>query len=212
MAASKLRYHLDAEYRRVYREGVEVCKMEVDTLPQRERFWNLLQWYLWNKDIPLPVAECGVYRGLSTFLMQSYWPQEQHLVDSFAGLSPRSVEDGKNKATRKGRFKCGVEQVQENLGRFSGLSYYKGWIPDVFCSIPHDSQYRFVHIDVDLYTPILKSLFYFWSKLVSGGVVVVDDYGNPKFPGAKAAVDEFCSTSGVSCVPLSVGNVVLIKR
>jgi O-methyltransferase len=67
------------------------------------------------------------------------------------------------------------------LSEFPFVHLYKGWIPSRFIEV-EDRQFSFVHIDVDLYEPILDSLNFF-PKLVKGGVIVFDDYGITQFPG-----------------------------
>lgn len=49
----------------------------------------------------------------------------------------------------------------------------------------------FIHLDVDLYLPSRRYLDFIESRLVIGGVVVVDDYLAPKCPGIYKAVSEF---------------------
>ena len=48
-----------------------------------------------------------------------------------------------------------------------------------------------MHINVDLYEPTKDSLDFFYPRLVKNGVIICNDYGSCKFPGAKKAVDEF---------------------
>ena len=72
------------------------------------------------------------------------------------------------------------------------MKLYKGWIPDRFKEV-ENRKFQFVHIDVDLYQPTLDALEFFYPRLVSGGVIVCDDYNLTMFPGAKQAWDEFFS-------------------
>ena len=54
-----------------------------------------------------------------------------------------------------------------------------------------EQKYRMIHIDVDLYRPTLDCLEYFGPRLELGGIIVLDDYGSPKCPGIKKALDLF---------------------
>jgi len=54
-------------------------------------------------------------------------------------------------------------------------------------------QFCFIHLDVDIHSSYIECLTELYPKLVPGGVVVFDDYGSPKWPGAKKAVDELFS-------------------
>lgn len=48
-----------------------------------------------------------------------------------------------------------------------------------------------LHIDCDLYEPYLECLNSLYEKVVSGGIIVFDEYYSLKYPGARIAVDEF---------------------
>jgi hypothetical protein len=50
-----------------------------------------------------------------------------------------------------------------------------------------------LHIDCDLYEPYLECLNLLYDKIVSGGIIVFDEYYSLKYPGARIAVDEFLS-------------------
>lgn len=203
-------YVRDVKYHGLYDEAMEACQMPGDNSVRRMRFWNLMKWYQWNQHINLPTAECGVYRGMSSYMMQSLWPSEHHVFDSFKGLSMPMKED-EGTVHHAGKFACDLQEVQRNLIQWGDIHYYEGWVPECFEQFDPDRWLRFVHIDVDLYAPIYDSLSFFWPRLCKGGVIVIDDYGYRDFPGAKKAVIEFCKSEGISWVPLSTGNAVIIK-
>ena len=48
-----------------------------------------------------------------------------------------------------------------------------------------------LHLDVDLYEPTLCALKYLYPLVVSGGVVILDEYGQEKFAGESQAFDEY---------------------
>ena len=50
------------------------------------------------------------------------------------------------------------------------------------------------HIDCDLYEPYLECLHSQFKNVVSGGLIVLDEYYSLKYPGARIAVDEFLKT------------------
>jgi O-methyltransferase len=54
-----------------------------------------------------------------------------------------------------------------------------------------DRTYCFIHVDCDIYESHLDCLNLLYDRLVPGGIVVFDDYAQPKWPGATRAVDEF---------------------
>ncbi len=54
-----------------------------------------------------------------------------------------------------------------------------------------------LHIDVDLYAPASIGLQHLWQRVVSGGVVLFDGYGNSPWEGESKAVDEFFADQNV---------------
>jgi hypothetical protein len=85
----------------------------------------------------------------------------------------------------------------------SNFKTVKGWFPESFRGF-ENHQWRFVHIDFDLYQPIKSALELVWPNIVPGGVCVVHDYGCYGFPGAKKAVDEFFDNIGLT--PMNLGD------
>ena len=76
------------------------------------------------------------------------------------------------------------------LKGFNFVEIYKGWIPQKF-KLVENCKFSFVHIDVDLYEPTLKSLEFFYPRLTEGGIIVCDDYNSKYFDGSKKAWDEY---------------------
>jgi O-methyltransferase len=196
-------------------------------LPLRRmlRFYELTRQL--QRTLPLSgdVVECGCFRGMSSYLLCSYLRHHDprfsgsgyHIFDSFQGLAePTSdddiPEDHTNhihlvRMTSAGAFAAPQVTVQKNLSAFPDIAFHAGWIPLTFRDLP-ERQYRFVHVDVDLYDPTWDCLEYFYPRLANGGVLVSDDYG---WPGAKKAIDEFCAERKIALNVTRYGQAVLVK-
>jgi hypothetical protein len=196
----------DGQFDDLYLEGLFVTGTPPKPLRRRDRFRRLLQEFGRVLLLQGLVAECGCASGLSSFLLCSRLKQHDRsfdgtgyeVYDSFQGLSepqPKdALEPGADELVAQslvaGKFAFSIERVQQSLSGFPKVTYGPGWIPQAF---PKDErQYRFVHVDVDLYQPTRDSLEYFWPRLVPGGVLVCDDYN---WSGAKRAVEEFAAES-----------------
>lgn len=217
-APLNLLYERDSDFARLYQEGLvrtQTPDVVVDGYPKRfVRFYNTAQYFVASQRVEGKVLECGCWRGLSMYVFASlarlavptFDGSGFTVVDSFEGLdAPGQHDPG---SVPPGTFACDRETVRANLGDFPQIELVKGWIPDVLTSLP-ESQYRFVHIDVDHYAPIRGALEYFVPRLAAGGVLVVDDYGSLQFPGARRAVEEHSSLHRVAFVGLSSGQAVL---
>jgi O-methyltransferase len=179
----------DARFDRLYLQGLFVTGTAPKPLRRRDRFRQLIREFEPTLSLDGRIAECGCFRGLSSFLLCSRLRQHDanfdgpgyEIYDSFAGLSDPQPEDALApdademvaRTMKPGFFAYPQEKVQRALAEFPRISYGAGWIPSGF---PNDERrYRFTHVDVDLYHPTKASLEYFWPRLVPGGVLVCDD-------------------------------------
>lgn len=211
----------DAAFDGLYLEGLFATDSDPRPLRRRDRFRLLLQQFERTLDLSGRIAECGCYRGLSSYLLcgrlkrqdSSFDGSGYEIYDSFEGLSeplpqdnPALAEDIVARSTRPGMFSCPLESVQRALSAFPGITFGVGWIPDAF---PKDERrYRFVHVDVDLYQPTKASFEHFWPQLVPGGIMVCDDYN---WPGGRRAVEEFAAAVGASFSVTSSTQAVFSK-
>jgi O-methyltransferase len=213
----------DARFDHVYVEGMLATRTSPVPLPRRDRFLRLTRELEKTLHLDGGVAECGCFRGLSSYLLCStlkwrdpaFAGRGYRIFDSFEGLSPPGAEDVPNAADTRapqaadiaaGRFAASVAQVKSALAAFPAIEYFPGWIPRAF---PQDgARYRFVHVDVDLYQPTRASLEYFWPRLAAGAILVCDDYN---WAGARRAVDEFSAANGLAVEETASRQAVLRK-
>jgi hypothetical protein len=68
-------------------------------------------------------------------------------------------------------------------------------VPDFFQK--YDKQIFSANIDCDLYNGYKQTLPIAWKFLSSGGYIHLDEYYSLKFPGARIACDEFCTSNNI---------------
>lgn len=181
-----------------------------------DRKYVLREFVRFTKNVPGCIAECGSYQGATAFFMAEEAPDTPlHLFDSFEGLSDPSPEDnfsGKDQSFwQRGDLTSPEEVVHKTLAQFSNVVYHKGWIPEKFPEV-EGLKFRLLHIDVDLFQPTLDSLEFFYARLNSGGVIVMDDYGLATCPGAHKAAEEFMRDKPEYILHLPTGQGVIIKQ
>jgi|NGEPerStandDraft_6_1074524.scaffolds.fasta_scaffold178746_1 O-methyltransferase len=177
------------------------------------RRWMVYQLLRLTKNTPGDTAECGAYRGASSYLICSFiehatLPKIHHVFDSFEGLSQPVGLDGAH--WRKNDLRADATDAKKTLERFRKVEFYKGWIPDRFPEVA-DRHFSFVHIDVDIYEPTRDSMAFFYPRLSDGGIILCDDYGFKSCPGATKAVDDFLRDKPEKMVALSDGGGFMIK-
>jgi tetratricopeptide (TPR) repeat protein len=201
----------DSEFDRLYTEGLFKTGTMFSPSRRRNRFRFLIQKFQEVQDLDGDIAECGCFKGLSSFLLcstmkkndESFSGTGYQIFDSFEGLStPATVDQnkdyGNDRAPPKaiissGHFAASVESVKHALDQFPNIEYFKGWIPEAFPA-NSDKKYKFVHVDVDLYQPTFDSFSYFWPLINKGGIMLCDDFN---WSGARQAVEDFSKYNNI---------------
>ncbi len=157
------------------------------------------------------MAECGAYKGASSFLICrriAGLGKKHHIFDSFEGLSAPITEDGSY--WKKRDLVSSEEIIRENLKEFDFVVYHKGWIPEKFNDVS-DTRFCFVHLDIDLFQPTLDSLRFFYERMTPGGIILCDDYGFITCPGARKAMDSFFINMREEIVSLPTGQGFVMR-
>ncbi len=161
-----------------------------------------------NRRLDGDFVEFGVYYGYGSKILLNNSKKILHIIDSFEGLSEPGLLDGNDWV--KGEMSVSVETVLNNLkDSLDRLRVHKGVIPQVLENLVID-KISLAHIDVDLYEPTIHSLTFCLTRLVRGGIIICDDYGFTKCPGATAACEEVLKKfPNFTLLPLPVGGCLI---
>ncbi len=159
--------------------------------------------------------ECGVYKGGTARLLANILAvyricphQKLCLFDSFAGMPDVNPE---NDLHRKGDFAdTTLDEARQNIGFDFLVEYNKGLIPQTFKGKDAD-VISLAHIDVDIYQSVLDCCEFIYPRLLTGGIMVFDDYGFPTCPGARKAVDEFFENKPEIPIVIPSGQAIIFK-
>lgn len=206
-----------SEYGRIFLDDVAFLSfysrfMDKDNWHSLDRKYTLREMLKLVSHLSGDIAECGAYKGFSAYLMCEALKGSDarvRLFDSFEGLSEPKSRDGEY--WEKGSLRTTEEALRKTLAEFDNYDVYRGWIPDRFHEVD-GCRFRLVHIDVDLEQPTRDSLAFFYPRLDTGGVVLLDDYGFRSCPGARAAADEFLAAKPERLAMLPTGQAFFIKH
>lgn len=170
------------------------------------------------EDLEGDVAECGSRNGKSALFMLEAMRKERrmYLFDSFEGLSDPtpgkdSLETAIDERTGKRRFHNADPQAVADRFKGHDVHIMQGWIPDRFPEVA-SRKFCLVHVDVDLFQPTHDSLVFFYDRIVPNGLLICDDYGSGKYPGARQAMDEFFADRPENILELPMGQAFIVKR
>ncbi|MDF1608325.1 macrocin O-methyltransferase [Hoeflea sp. YIM 152468] len=157
-------------------------------------------------DLEGDVIECGVFRGTSTRLIARRLTERSptkklFACDSFEGF-PQDRIQSKDLNPLRFRFRHKIRRkfaraadVPFRLMQFFEAYRVNGYVVKGFFSdtLPKlvRRKFCFIFIDCDIYDSHLDCLNILYDQLVPGGLVMFDDYAQPKWPGASRAVDDF---------------------
>ena len=153
------------------------------------------------------LAECGVCDGLTIYFAIkaceiSNIAKKAFLYDSWETL-----------ADDKLRFKydyLNIDITKKDLDCFQeDLVFNKGLIPNIFKTARNPSEVSWLHIDLNSTDATKSSLDFFYSKLISGGVILFDDYGG--FEGTRKVIDNFFDSKNGHFINYPTGQGVFIK-
>jgi len=154
------------------------------------------------------VVECGVFRGgslveIASRLRELDSSKDVYGVDTFEGHPFQSEDDvpaDGHVVHRTGLFADNrLERVQKYLkdAGLTNVTLFKGLVGEVLPQRFDEAKFCFAHLDLDLYLSTRDALAFIAPRLVSGGIIVFDDYGGYDSPGVAKAVNEFLGDKSV---------------
>jgi O-methyltransferase len=171
--------------------------------------------YIHRYQIPGSVVECGVWRGGSmqavarTLDRLGDHARDLYLYDTFEGMTEPTDKDlrydGKAatnllaSADKKSWVwaEASLEDVQAGFETVpypsERIHFIKGPIEDTVPAEMPD-EIAILRLDTDWYESTAHEFEHLYPRLVSGGVLVIDDYGH--WQGSRQATDEFLDRTG----------------
>lgn len=158
-------------------------------------------------------VECGVYKGGLAIAVMHYvnfktLQKKFYLLDTFCGLSEKYISEGES--LKLGRYEECYESVKETFKEFKNVEIIRGIVPGTLPLVKAE-KVCYLSLDMNCAEPEIAAAEFFWDKLVSGAIVVLDDYGWKGHIMQKRAFDEFASKKSVQVLQLPTGQGLIFK-
>lgn len=169
------------------------------------------------KRLPGDFVECGVNTGAYSRALIDYVDFQKtgkifYLLDTYSGLVAEQISDSERQAGVGDYLKTYKDVYEEVVKTFSPFNtkIIKGMVPD---TLPQCTAEKicYLSIDMNVVEPEIAAANYFWDKLVSGGVMILDDYGFPAHIAQKKAFDNFALEKNVSILYIPTGQGIIFK-
>jgi hypothetical protein len=181
--------------------------------------------YIHDHAIPGDLVECGVWRGGSMHAVARVLDaagdhsRDLYLFDTFEGMPPPTDKDrrldgrsaekllaAREKSSNVWAFatledvKAGFETVPYPAER---IHFVPGRVED---TVPEraPAQISLLRLDTDWYQSTRHELDHLYERLVSGGVLIIDDYG--WWQGSRDATEEFLRETGERLLLVRAGT------
>jgi SAM-dependent methyltransferase len=165
---------------------------------------NLCIDQLLEEDITGGVAELGVFKGNSAFLLAKFARRINatcYLFDTFEGFDDRDAQQNGEQRFEQDFSGTSLNSVKQLVGE-ENVAYVKGFFPDSLEQVTELPQLSLAHIDCDLGAPFKAALACFYPLLKPGGFLIMHDYTSLYWPGAKAAIDLFFADKPEFVIPI----------
>lgn len=193
-----------------------ISKVRPMTMTSNARLLSLIEsvQYIAKHNISGAIVECGVWRGGSmmaaaqALLDLQLANRDLYLFDTFSGMVAPTAQDthrGLPASEMLAKVKRANGPVDDSIWAYAALDdvrknlWSTGYPRErlhfiegpVETTLPEfaPAQIALLRLDTDWYESTRHELIHLFSRIASGGVLIIDDYGH--WEGARKAVDEF---------------------
>lgn len=204
---------------------IEAVRPWTMTSPEKLNALILAVRYVAKHKIPGDIVECGVWRGGSmqatarTLIEAGDTSRDLYLFDTFEGMPPPTEEDRRHDGQSAGELLATkdktsklwavatLDDVKDGMSRVGYPDTRVHYVPGlVEQTVPGEApeQLSILRLDTDWYASTKHELETLYPRLVSGGVLLIDDYG--WWQGSRQAVDEFLDATDARLLLLRMGS------
>jgi O-methyltransferase len=210
---------------------IEICRRVAPyTMTTPPRVYALMRGveYVVARGLSGAFVECGVWRGGSmmaaalTLLRLGKTDRDLYLFDTFAGMTAPTAEDVKYSGESAADLLAGASRASDLWAVASledvreavlGVGYpeerihfIEGPVEETLPANAPD-EIALLRLDTDWYESTKHELVHLYPRLVTGGVLILDDYGY--WQGTKLATDEYVAEHDV---PLLLNRIDAASR
>ncbi len=165
-------------------------------------------------------ADCGVHTGIFARAIVNYVNfqnsnKKYYLLDTFSGLdakysTEKELERNQLMGYDQEDTNLLYKQVMNTFKDFN-VKVIKGPVPETLLEVDTD-KISYLSVDMNCIAPEIAALEFFWDKMVSGGIIVLDDYGYANSTNdQKKAHDAFAASRKVQILTLPTCQGLIIK-
>jgi len=168
-------------------------------------------------------VECGVFTGIFSMAICHYFnfanvDKKFWLFDSWEGIpveqlnlsaEAQTLAKQHNEANYR-RYDI-FTSISESFSKYPNCKLVKGMLPETL-EQAELNKIAFLSIDLNNAPSEKECIEKLWSKITTGGIVLIDDYGWVDHKDQQDMWDEFAASKGLFIVTLPTGQGILTKQ
>jgi len=193
-------------------------KIRKYTYVDKYRCYELWQLVSEVNKINGALIEVGVWRGGTGAIISKKAElcgieDTIYLCDTFEGVV--KTDSKKDPYYRDGEHKDTSVKIVKNLIykklKLKNIKILKGAFPDETKELITDDNFRFCHIDVDVYNSAKDIVKWIWNRMSLGGIIIYDDYGYEGCKGITEFVEEERNNQDRLVIYNLNGHAIVVK-
>ena len=152
----------------------------------------------------------GVLGSLEFIDPSLHQKQEIYCFDTFLPFSTDLIGKQDEKFGTNPYYAESYESIQNTFIRTKNVHLIKGTLPESLLEQTID-EISFLHIDLNAPEIEIQCLGVLWSKILPGGIVLIDDYAYQGYDFTYMAFNKFAAEAGVNILTTASGQGIIIK-
>lgn len=163
------------------------------------------------------IMEVGVWRGGTGALLAKSAAvhgikDKVYLCDTFTGVVKSGDQDSDySDGEHSDATRDVVEKLLFDDFKLNNVEILEGIFPEDTAEQIEDLRFRLCHIDVDVYQSSKDTVDWIWDRLVTGGIIVFDDYGYVRTDGITRHVNEMMADRDKLVFYNLNGHAIIVK-
>ncbi len=192
---------------------MEAFEKHTETVIEKSIIWRsyILAWAATRAmKLPGDFAECGCYRGISARILCDY----VNFGDSDKTFYLYDLFEHNDAMNHHSMPAHSSELFDEVCTRFSDIPNVKitqGAVPGSLDQLEPPGDIAFLHIDMNNADAEVGALERLFDKVVTGAVIILDDYGWAAYRAQKDGEDNFFAQRGLQVLELPTGQGLVLK-
>lgn len=173
----------------------------------------------YSKSIAGDIVELGTGKGFLFYnIMSTYYEflkeKKVYLCDTF--LPFKTNKSNGQQIPENGIstiYANSFESVKNTFSEWPNVTLIKGLLPHSLTHLETEiNQISFLHVDLNFYKAEVECLDFLWNKITPGGVILLDDFGNPGREDQMKAHIDFFEMKGQKILATGSGQGIVIKN